>query len=754
MKRAKLASLVGVGASLVTTAVAFAPGCQHDPTRGTAPEAAPVYGTVNCVDNDGDGYGDGCRAGPDCNDNDPAVTNECYRCKTGGPGCPCTDEGLRKSCGRVEADVGSQVVCGQGVTVCSNGVWGDCIINNAVTLQDKPAKGTQALAGPSPCAANPCDPTCQQFPDTPGGMTFDGGILGSDGGISLVGTNQPDPPSQCTGGQSGTCAHSLCGTGAALTAGCDSPANQWPSCVTAICAQNSACCTSSWSAACVAQVVSVCNLGCANVGGQCAVCYQDAYDHDGDGYSYQQGDCSDCDPAVNPGAYDFPGNGVDEDCSGTADDEPTGCDSGSLAMASSVPGDYAKAMDICRTSTAAATGKQKTWGVLTSALVQADGTSTPHSLSYGILSQFGANNLPQQGQKMAVFSSGTARATGDPGWVNPNGQVASFNQGKACAYPAGFPKNATGCPNGTGFAYDSTGLKMDVRVPTNAKSFSYKFDFFSTEYPEWVCTSFNDGFVALLKTGYMPANPAANSSNISFDSKNNPVSVNIGFFGLTSGPKLNGTAMDGTCWGQICGGGTDWLESTAPVVPGETITLQFSIWDTGDHLWDSFILIDDFEWSVSSATIQTFKPSPPPPPKYAGGSFARDYDVSGLCPSGFTPVWGVWSWSATTPKDSSVEFYVTTASTLAGLNGAPEDALLFSQSTGPSALVGQAAVAKAGNPDTELGALVVDDTLKAKGRARQNNFVRVRSHLTPSTDMLASPTLQSWNLQFDCQPTE
>ncbi len=41
----------------------------------------------------------------------------------------------------------------------------------------------------------------------------------------------------------------------------------------------------------------------------------DELDFDGDGY-FTCDDCNDADPSVNPGAYDYPGNGIDDDCDG------------------------------------------------------------------------------------------------------------------------------------------------------------------------------------------------------------------------------------------------------------------------------------------------------------------------------------------------------------------------------------------------------------------------------------------------------
>ncbi|MCB9665685.1 MAG: hypothetical protein H6732_16370 [Alphaproteobacteria bacterium] len=41
------------------------------------------------------------------------------------------------------------------------------------------------------------------------------------------------------------------------------------------------------------------------------------YDNDGDGYTAEAGDCDDGNPDISPGAYDIPGNGINEDCDNT-----------------------------------------------------------------------------------------------------------------------------------------------------------------------------------------------------------------------------------------------------------------------------------------------------------------------------------------------------------------------------------------------------------------------------------------------------
>jgi hypothetical protein len=150
----------------------------------------------------------------------------------------------------------------------------------------------------------------------------------------------------------------------------------------------------------------------------------------------------------------------------------------------------------------------------------------------------------------------------------------------------------------------------------------------------------------------------------------------------------------------------------------------------------------------------TLLPLGPQSPVYLAGTFTRDYDATGLCAPGSTPVWGLWSWQTKMKSDASVAFSVQTAATAAGLASAPSDALQFSSPPGPSALAGKAAVARLGPPDTTLGAAIVDATLVGHGRIRGLPFLRVVSRLAPSSDGHFAPLLIAWDLQLSCAPSE
>ena len=175
---------------------------------------------------------------------------------------------------------------------------------------------------------------------------------------------------------------------------------------------------------------------------------------------------------------------------------------------------------------------------------------------------------------------------------------------------------------------------MRVRVPTNAKSFKLSVNFYSAEFPEWTCTSFNDFFIVLLDSTYAgdPANPT--DKNLAFyqapgTTNKVPVGVNLGFgntglftqcvngsTGCDGTPGtistcidttlLAGTGFDdpeaGACdTNSVTGGATGWLVTSGNVTPGEVITLRIAVWDTSDHAWDSLAVVDGFQWSTEVA---------------------------------------------------------------------------------------------------------------------------------------------------------
>lgn len=356
--------------------------------------------------------------------------------------------------------------------------------------------------------------------------------------------------------------------------------------------------------------------GVAGSGGSGGCTYTDSTDHDGDGWSFVDGDCNDCDPAVNPGAFDGVGPvgkvGVDDDCDGTPDNGTTECDTG-LMLEDGDPLNAARAIGLCAKTDAGATGKDKRWGVIGAAYVAADGTAAMNPTSHGITDKFGAAN-PQQGPAMLVLSSGTARSPVQPGYQSPGGA----DMGTQSAMPAGFPKGSTLCPGVSPPvkpAYDPAALQVQVRVPTNARAFTWRFNFYSYEFPDYVCSEFNDVFTVFVD----PKPPSATTSDIVFDAAGNSISVNTDLLQVcgaqTAGGHafacplgkslLAGTGFDLASGAQADHAATGWLATQAPTEPGAIITLRFAIWDAGDHVLDSTVLIDAFEWMANTTPIST-----------------------------------------------------------------------------------------------------------------------------------------------------
>jgi hypothetical protein len=309
-------------------------------------------------------------------------------------------------------------------------------------------------------------------------------------------------------------------------------------------------------------------------------------DMDGDGLTACAGDCDDSNPGVRPGYVEDPADGMDNDCDGQTDEAREACDCGGGV-------NQVQSMEICDAATVV---NVTTYGNASGQSIIANfGAIAPRT-------QASHPNVPEltaQNCRFYILCTGPAASTApeigtDLGTSDPD--------------PFGDPLPAN----------DLVQLRIQLQVPLNAEGIRFDFIYLSAEYPEWVCTEFNDTFYAIEQsTALNNGNPI----NISFDSNGMEITVNNNFFENPNNwtQSLVGTGYDvadpgDTCWGDpvlypgcnmpnpcpppnnTIGSGTGWLRTTSPVTPGEVMTLTFSIHDEGDHIYDSCVLVDNFHW--------------------------------------------------------------------------------------------------------------------------------------------------------------
>jgi hypothetical protein len=114
-----------------------------------------------CQDSDGDGYGEGCESGGDCNDSDEAVHSGCTQCVTPQQGCSCAEAAKPVSCYlSPTADDNGTMMCHEGTRYCREGRWSACesIVTYPRPESTQPQAIVAADAGPAHC--NECNVNC------------------------------------------------------------------------------------------------------------------------------------------------------------------------------------------------------------------------------------------------------------------------------------------------------------------------------------------------------------------------------------------------------------------------------------------------------------------------------------------------------------------------------------------------------------------------------------------------------------------
>ena len=351
---------------------------------------------------------------------------------------------------------------------------------------------------------------------------------------------------------------------------------------------------------------------------------ENAIDIDGDGYTYCNGDCCettwDCktDPArVGPNSFEIPGNHIDDNCDGNIDESASYCDSG-LSPDSANPMDMAAAMDLCPAY------DDTMFGVINAKLLFPDGTEGAiPAAQHKILPVFGNLNVPNAGMSLLAFTSGTLNGKSEDAnnntesqppqdWFQANGGE-TFPDSPDCG--GGFIMGQT--DPGKPPVNDPVMLELEIRAPNNAESFSVDVNYFSREFPVYVC-QYNDFFVMLLDSNFTTDKPGYENpadKNIAMDENKNPMGINLAKSGLfkvcsprpeypscAGDEKLAGTGLDSGCGqtGMQSCGATGWLKVRGNIIPGETFKLRMALWDTNDHVLESLVLLDNFTWYESA----------------------------------------------------------------------------------------------------------------------------------------------------------
>ena len=304
---------------------------------------------------------------------------------------------------------------------------------------------------------------------------------------------------------------------------------------------------------------------------------------------------------AQPDAYQKGGTG--------ANPIAAGCGTGKTAVAGEKAEHLAAAADVCDAGI-----------VLSSSVSSPTGSDTTGA--FAAVTHFGNNSnhlKPQIGGSYALLATGPAL-----------GQTHSVDLGGG-GQPDPFVK-------GGAQMHNAVEWKLKLKAPAGAHGLRFRFVFFSQEYDEYVGSTYNDKFYAVLEAGSTNggAKTVINSSECRDPAKHHDFVCSPGMQFCTPRKRycyvaIN-TASSECCWLGGCPGGkaktdisgtgyscasaqgsdsantgssTGWMMTEWPIEPGEEFTLTFHVHDTGDGIYDSEVILDGLQF-VGSVTPGTW----------------------------------------------------------------------------------------------------------------------------------------------------
>ena len=92
------------------------------------------------------------------------------------------------------------------------------------------------------------------------------------------------------------------------------------------------------------------------------------------------------------------------------------------------------------------------------------------------------------------------RGVGEEGFEDANTHNAQTKSSPPQSYidVHGALQTSPGCEAGSMTVRDSVRLRVRIRAPTNVHGLGFRFRFFSHEYPNYLCTKYNDFMLVLM----------------------------------------------------------------------------------------------------------------------------------------------------------------------------------------------------------------------------------------------------------------
>jgi hypothetical protein len=136
---------------------------------------------------------------------------------------------------------------------------------------------------------------------------------------------------------------------------------------------------------------------------------------------------------------------------------------------------------------------------------------------------------------------------------------------------------------------DKLWMQFELEVPLGTKGYIFEFAYFSSEYPQYYKTMYNDLFIAWSTsetyTGNVTFVDDAPLTITSLEDAN-------AFAYKGADPELAGTGFDAFA-------GTGWFLAKGSAQPGETLELTLLIADMGDSQLATAVLLDNFRWDCA-----------------------------------------------------------------------------------------------------------------------------------------------------------